>query len=97
MVVGDSDNSLQIEVRERNPDHLLFRHLRVSTFESAGRHEHAAAECQSILNEHPDDATTLGYLAHLQLEMGRPADAIETIDRALDTFSAFRQLLIIVY
>ena len=55
----------------------------MSCLESADQLERAAAECQAILTECPTDATTRGYVAHLQLKMGRPEDAIQTVSEAL--------------
>ena len=70
---------------ENHPGEVQFRQLRVSCLESADQLERAAAECQAILAEFPADATTRGYLAHLQLRMGRPEDAIQTVSEAIAT------------
>ena len=77
--------AIQDSLVESHPGEVRFRHLRVSCLEAADQLERAAAECQAILAESPADAATRGYLAHLQLRMGRPEDAIRTVTQALAT------------
>ncbi len=68
---------------EQYPGHSELRRLRVSCLEGADQLERAAAECQAILVEFPNEAMTLGHLAHLQLRMSRPEDALTTTSEAL--------------
>ena len=85
-LLGQHDASIAVidTLIERHPAAIYFRQHRASALESAGRFEHAAAECQAMLADFPDDVSTLGYLAHLQLAMGRPQDALATVSQALE-------------
>lgn len=68
---------------ERYPQDISLRQRCALGFEAADQLERAAAECQAILRDLPNEAYTLGHLAHLQLRMGRPQDALKTATRAL--------------
>ncbi len=68
---------------QRYPRDISLRRRCALGFEGADQLERAAAEYQSILRDFSENADILGHLAHLQLRMGRPQDALETATHAL--------------
>ena len=66
----------QIRISSESPE----LRLRFATLlEHIEQKERAAAVCQKLVSDFPEFTAPYGFLAHLQLELGRPADARQTL------------------
>jgi tetratricopeptide (TPR) repeat protein len=61
------------------PNDAGLRYQYASFLEQAERQERAASVCQQLVHDFPALTEIYGFLAHLQLQMNRPQDALQTM------------------
>jgi len=67
------------ELIAHSPNDSGLRYQYASFLEQAEQQERAAGVCQQLVNDFPAFTEIYGFLAHLQLNMNRPQDALQTM------------------
>ncbi len=67
------------ELIAHSPNDAGLRYQYASFLEQAEQQERAAGVCQQLVNDFPAFTEIYGFLAHLQLNMNRPQDALRTM------------------